>query len=102
MDQFWLIYGDNRTIAEVTTLLKVTDNIAIVTAGTQVMDSWDENQQVGSVFTVSSQVAQLFPWRKLELSWGNVKFSKQKNVCACVRVRLWKCAFSVCNMGSFE
>ena len=98
MDQFWLIYGDNRTIAEVSTLLKVTDNIAIVTAGTQVMDSWDENQQVGSVFTVSSQVAQLFPWRKLELSWGNVKFSKKKT---CVRACV-KCAFSVCNMGSFE
>ena len=39
MNQFWLVYGDDRTKAEVTSLLKVADNIGLVTAGIGVADS---------------------------------------------------------------
>ena len=48
MDQFWLAYGDNRTIMEVMTLLEVTDNIAVVTAGAGTGQSWEEMAQVSS------------------------------------------------------
>ena len=59
LDQFWLLYGDDRTKAKVTSLLKVADNIGLVTVGMGVADSTENTVWVTFQSCVSLQFSQL-------------------------------------------